>query len=139
MVDGLPSVTSLNSSSSWLDRIPFVLLFGIVTSSELFETSLPQSTASLIQGRCFEMHDVGGSIDRIYESFQTDPDVKLWLGHRPSSFLFQKSRDYFQSPEGFACQVKVCFSGHTCECLLKSVVRIYVAFLRKFIECTSFR
>lgn len=102
----------LSLISSWLDRIPFVLLFGIVTSSELFETSLPQSTASLIQGRCFEMHDVGGSIDRIYESFQTDPDVKLWLGHRPSSFLFQKSRDYFQSPEGFACQVKYAYMSH---------------------------
>lgn len=137
-MDELPSVTLLSSSSSWLDRIPFVLLFGIATSSELFETSLPQSTAALIQGRCFNMHDVGGSIDRIYESFQIDPDVKLWLGHRPSSFLFQKSRDYFQSPESFACQVKVCFSSSTCLCLLKPVVRIYVALLCKFIECAAF-
>lgn len=93
--------------SSWLDRIPFTLLFGISTSIELFEGRLPRSIVALLEGRCFEIHDAGDSVDRIYNSVQTSQNVKLWIGPHLSSFFFERARDYFQSPEGFIREVKV--------------------------------
>jgi len=83
------------------------LLFGISTSIELFEGRLPRSIAALLQGKSFEIHDAGDSVDRIYDSVQTGENVKLWIGPHLSSFLFERARDYFQSPEGFTREIKV--------------------------------
>ncbi|KAL2004373.1 hypothetical protein VTN02DRAFT_2019 [Thermoascus thermophilus] len=102
----------LSLLSSWLDRIPFTLLFGIATSVELFEGRLARSTVALLQGRRFEIHDAGDSNDRVYEALQTNQDVRLWLGHNVTSVLFEKSRDYFQSPEAFGRTVKYAYMSH---------------------------
>ncbi|KKA20761.1 Uncharacterized protein T310_5211 [Rasamsonia emersonii CBS 393.64] len=102
----------LSLISSWLDRIPFTLLFGISTSIELFEGRLPRSIVALLEGRCFEIHDAGDSVDRIYNSVQTSQNVKLWIGPHLSSFFFERARDYFQSPEGFIREVKYAYMSH---------------------------
>ena len=92
---------------SWLDRIPFTVLLGLSTSSELFENRLPRSCVSLLQGKHFEVQDAGNCISRIYETLQTDPNAKLWLGRSVTTMLFEKSNDYFQTPEAFSRTVKV--------------------------------
>ncbi|TQB74860.1 hypothetical protein MPDQ_004091 [Monascus purpureus] len=71
----------LSLLSAWLDRIPFTLLFGISTSVELFEGRLPRSSAALLRGAQFEIHDAGDCVDRIYEAVQGENNSKLWLGH----------------------------------------------------------
>jgi hypothetical protein len=98
--------------SSWVDRIPLVLLFGISTSVELFEGRLPRSIVALLHGKQFEIHEAEGAIDRIYETLQTGSDTKLWLGPHLSTSLIEKARDHFQSPEGFIREVKVCIVIH---------------------------
>lgn len=101
-------------ASSWNDRLPFTLIFGISTSTELFEGRLPRSTAGLLQGKKFKIHDVGDAINRIYDSIQMGDGSRLWLGHQISASLFDRSRDYFHSPEGFSRKVKVRIeSGNT--------------------------
>lgn len=100
-------IFTLTLASSWNNRIPFTLIFGISTSTELFESRLPRSIAALLKGKRFKIHDAGDSIDRIYDSVQTDESSRLWLGHQVSASLFDKSRDYFHSPEGFSRKVKV--------------------------------
>ncbi|OKL56863.1 hypothetical protein UA08_07830 [Talaromyces atroroseus] len=102
----------LSLLSSWVDRIPFVLLFGISTSVELFEGRLPRSTAALLLGRHFEIHEAEGAIDYIYETLQTNPDTRLWLGPHVSASLIEKARDHFQSPEGFIREVKYAYMSH---------------------------
>ncbi|OAX85443.1 hypothetical protein ACJ72_00168 [Emergomyces africanus] len=98
--------------SSWVDRIPFVLLFGIATSVELFEARLPRSLANLLQGRRFDIQDSGDSVDRIYTTLQISQKGTLWLGPNVSRILFEKSRDHFQSPEGFANGIKYAYMAH---------------------------
>ncbi|KAE8550305.1 hypothetical protein EYB25_006529 [Talaromyces marneffei] len=102
----------LSLLSSWVDRIPLVLLFGISTSVELFEGRLPRSTVALLHGKQFEIHEAEGAIDRIYETLQTGPDTKLWLGPYLSTSLIEKARDHFQSPEGFIREVKYAYMSH---------------------------
>lgn len=108
MIDGALLLLELTRvSSSWLDRIPFVLLFGVSTSFELFEERLPRSTVSLLQGKHFEISDVGDSIHRLYESVQMNTASRLWLGPQVSRVLLERSGNYFQSPETFGHMVKV--------------------------------
>ncbi|RAO72730.1 uncharacterized protein BHQ10_008742 [Talaromyces amestolkiae] len=102
----------LSLLSSWVDRIPLVLLFGISTSVELFEGRLPRSTVALLHGKQFEIHEAEGAIDRIYETLQTGPDTRLWLGPHLSTSLIEKARDHFQSPEGFIREVKYAYMSH---------------------------
>ncbi|OJD14317.1 hypothetical protein AJ78_05312 [Emergomyces pasteurianus Ep9510] len=98
--------------SSWADRIPFVLLFGIATSVELFEARLPRSLVNLLQGRRFDIQDSGDSVDRIYTTLQMCQEGTLWLGPNVSRILFEKSSDHFQSPEGFANGIKYAYMAH---------------------------
>lgn len=93
--------------SSWLDRIHFVLLFGIATSVELFEDRLPRSTVRLMQGRRFDIQGSGSSIDDIFQTLEQGENGKVWLGHGVSSMLLERSREYIQSPETFVNSVKV--------------------------------
>ncbi|KAK2749786.1 hypothetical protein FQN55_003022 [Onygenales sp. PD_40] len=92
--------------SSWVDRITFVLLFGIATSVELFEARLPRSVVNLLQGRRFDIQESGDSVERVFTSLQTNQESTVWLGHNVSRILFEKSKDHFQSPEGFGNGIK---------------------------------
>ncbi|KAJ9242544.1 hypothetical protein DTO169E5_3107 [Paecilomyces variotii] len=102
----------LSLLSSWLDRIPFVLLFGVSTSFELFEERLPRSTVSLLQGNHFEIGGVGDSIQRLYKSLQTSKNNRLWLGPQISKVLLERSGNYFQSLETFGRMVKYACMSH---------------------------
>ncbi|EED16020.1 origin recognition complex subunit 3, putative [Talaromyces stipitatus ATCC 10500] len=102
----------LSLLSSWVDRLPLVLLFGISTTVELFEGRLSRSTVALLHGKQFEIHEAEGAIDRIYETLQASPDTKLWLGPHLSTSLIEKARDHFQGPEGFIREVKYAYMSH---------------------------
>ena len=97
-----------NPLSSWLDRIPFTLLFGISTSIELFEGRLPRSSIALLRGKYFELHESSNCVDRIYDRLQAEPDGEFWLGRNITGVLFERSSDYFNTPEAFSRTVKVC-------------------------------
>ncbi|KAL3465388.1 origin recognition complex subunit 3 N-terminus-domain-containing protein [Aspergillus heterothallicus] len=97
--------------SSWHDRIPLTLLFGISTSVELFEARLPRSSIALLKGRFFELHEASNCVDHIYERIQTEGG-KLWLGRNLTNVLFEKSSDHFQTPESFCRTVKYAYMSH---------------------------
>ncbi|KAL4969243.1 putative origin recognition complex subunit 3 [Aspergillus stella-maris] len=97
--------------SSWLDRIPITLLFGISTSVELFEGRMPRSSVSLLKGRYFELHGASNCVDHIYERIQAEGG-KFWLGRNLTGVLFEKSSDCFQTPEAFCRTVKYAYMSH---------------------------
>lgn len=100
----------LTGFSSWLDRIPFTLLFGISTSVELFEGRLPRSSVALLRGKYFELHEASNCVDRIYERLQAEPDGEFWIGRNITSVLFERTSDYFHTPEAFCRTLKVCIA-----------------------------
>ncbi|KAL5337801.1 origin recognition complex subunit 3 N-terminus-domain-containing protein [Aspergillus crustosus] len=97
--------------SSWLDRIPLTLLLGISTSVELFEGRLPRASVALLRGRYFELHGASNCVDHIYERIQAEGG-KFWLGRSITGVLFEKSSDYFQTPEAFCRTVKYAYMSH---------------------------
>ncbi|KAL4888704.1 origin recognition complex subunit 3 N-terminus-domain-containing protein [Aspergillus ambiguus] len=109
-----PSILTdlLSLLSSWLDRLPITLLFGISTSVELFESRLPRSIVSLLRGRYFEIHEASNCVDRIYERLQAEMDGRFWLGRNITAVLFERSSDNFQTPEAFSRTVKYAYMTH---------------------------
>ncbi|KAF3899000.1 Origin recognition complex subunit [Trichophyton interdigitale] len=98
--------------SSWLDRIPFVFLFGIATSVTYLESRLPRSTVKLLEGRLFDFQDFGDSVDRIFAALFAQNNEGPWIGHSVSHTLMDRSGDCFQSPERFGNIIKYAYMAH---------------------------
>ena len=93
--------------SSWNDRIPFILLFGIATSVGIFQEKLSQTTLRLLlQGSEFEVNQL--DVEALFKAV-TYPDHSSspWLGARLSRMILQRHRDHVQTSTDFIRTVKV--------------------------------
>lgn len=93
-----------NSDSSWRGRIPFVLLFGIETSIELFQAKLSRSAVRCLQGKQFDLEQV--DVEEMFLSLHRDSSG-LYLGPALSGVLLDRQKDYIQSPLAFIQALKV--------------------------------
>ncbi|KKK17933.1 hypothetical protein AOCH_005591 [Aspergillus ochraceoroseus] len=84
---------------------------GILTDLFFLLREIPRSSVALLKGRYFEIHEASNCVDRIYERIQAE-DGKFWLGRNITGILFEKSNDYFQTPESFARTVKYAYMSH---------------------------
>ena len=95
-----------NRNSSWNDRIPFVLLFSIATSIDLFQEKLSRTTVKSLQGVRFDMEQL--PVDDILRTIVSlEKSRFLWLGPGLSSTLIQRHTDYVQSTSSFIEAIKV--------------------------------
>ena len=97
--------------SSWSDRIPFVLLFGIATSVELFQEKLSRETIRYLDGSVFDVQQV--DVEDIFKEFQSE-QTTLWVGPGLSRFILQRQKDYIQSHSSFINALKVMTSVPPC-------------------------
>ena len=97
--------------SSWIDRIPFVLLFGIATSVELFQEKLSRETIRLLDGSAFDVQQL--DIENVFKAFQSEQQT-LWVGPGLSRVILQRQKDYIQSHSTFVNSVKVTLAVLPC-------------------------
>ena len=90
--------------SSWSDRIPFVLLFGIATSVELFQEKLSRETIRCLKGSVFDVQQT--NVEDVFKAFQSE-QTTLWTGPGLSRSMLQRQRDYIQSHFSFVHSIKV--------------------------------
>jgi len=102
----------ISALSPWIDRLPIVLLFGIATTTELFEARLPKRIVRLLQARTFDISPKNDSLYNVYQTVQDDPATKLWLGPALSNILLERSKDQDQSPESFAGSIHFIYMSH---------------------------
>ena len=106
----------ISALSSWIDRLPIVLLFGIATTIELFEARLPKAIHRLLKGRTFDISPRGDSLYQVYQTVQDHPDAKLYLGPTLSRTLLGRAKDQDELPDSFANSIRYlymsqCFSN----------------------------
>ena len=97
--------------SSWSDRIPFVLLFGIATSVDLFQEKLSRETIRYLDGSVFDVQQV--DVEDIFKAFQSE-QTTLWVGPGLSRIILQRQKDYVQSHSSFVKALKVMKSVPSC-------------------------
>lgn len=90
--------------SSWSNRIPFVLLFGIATSVELFQENLPRDTIRYLDGSAFDVQQV--EIEDLFKASQSEQPT-LWVGPGLTRIILQRQKDYIQSYSTFINALKV--------------------------------
>ncbi|KAI9894943.1 MAG: hypothetical protein M1814_000164 [Vezdaea aestivalis] len=102
----------LGHLKSWLDRIPFTLLFGIATSIELFYERLPRATAQLLRGKEFIVQRHDKLLDRIFEHTIAGEKTLLRPGGSISGFLLDRQKAHVQSVQAFTNGLKYAYMSH---------------------------
>ena len=95
------------SCSCWTDRIPFVLLFGIATSLDLFHERLSRAASRFLEGVQFDVEQTSSLLERIFEKAVAGPEAPLRLGSVFVSALVERQHDHIQSVQSFVTALKV--------------------------------
>lgn len=102
---------SLTFFSSWLDRIPFTLLFGVATSVELFQARLLKSTCQLLYGDQFDVEQSTSIVEKIFKTAVAHADAPLRLGPSLLQSLLERQRDQVAGIPVFVSSLKVSKMG----------------------------
>lgn len=95
-------------SSSWQDRIPFILLFGVATSIEGLQAKLSRRAIRCIRGRRFDVVQAETALERLFQSLHIR-ESKIWLGAGICSTLLSRQRDHLQSLQAFVDAVQYAY------------------------------
>lgn len=97
---GSGKMSVANFTSSWNDRIPFVLLFGIATSIDMFLDKLSRATVKRLQCGRFDATQL--EKEEIFKAATSlEHPVGPWLGPSLSSAMLQRQKDYIHSISAF--------------------------------------
>ncbi|KAL8651971.1 MAG: hypothetical protein Q9226_004462, partial [Calogaya cf. arnoldii] len=97
--------------SSWHDRIPFVCLFGIKTSVELFQEKLHRTTINRLHGAQFEVAQV--DVDNVFKTVTSSKMEKMfWLGPGIIHLILQAQQRSVQSIESFTSSLQYAHMTH---------------------------
>lgn len=98
---------------AWSDRIPFMLLFGISTSLDLFEARLPKSILRRMQCTSFEMINVSTQ-DLLKCTTTTNLEIarSLWSGADLTSTLLLHQKRCNRSNAAFIQAIKYMYMTH---------------------------
>ncbi|KZF25991.1 hypothetical protein L228DRAFT_279249 [Xylona heveae TC161] len=97
--------------NSWLDRIPFVLLFGIATSAEIFHEKLPRAAIRCMRGQKFDVERIEQSLELVFNEATSD-DSAILLGPNLASMLLDRQRNHVQSVQSFVSSLQYGWMSH---------------------------
>lgn len=95
----------LTLCSFWTDRIPFITLFGLKTSVELFQEKLPRKTIRHLHGTEFNVAQI--SVDNLFRAVSSSHSQTLWLGPGVSNLLLHAQHDSIQGVASFTKSIQV--------------------------------
>ncbi|POS83507.1 hypothetical protein EPUL_003534, partial [Erysiphe pulchra] len=96
----------LTKYSSWRDRIPFKLIFGIATSVDLFDERIPRAASRCISGHQFEAEQTSSLLQRIFSRVIAGADIPLRLGTGLINALMEQQKDHAQNIQAFITALK---------------------------------
>jgi origin recognition complex subunit 3 len=102
----------LASLQSWKDRISFIILLGIATTTSLFENRLSKSTIRLLDTQSF---DFSSTTDKLYDLFcrvHCSSYSRLFLNPATIKALSDVTEDQSTTPSSFLRVLKYIFMTH---------------------------
>lgn len=90
-----------------MDRIPFVLLFGIATSVELFHERLSRAASRCLHGAQFDVEQTSSLLERIFQKAVAGSEAPVRLSAAVVSSLMERQQDHVQSVQSFIAALKV--------------------------------
>ncbi|KAJ4990253.1 origin recognition complex subunit [Stagonosporopsis vannaccii] len=97
---------------SWLDRIPFVLLFGIATSADSFEDRLSGQSLRYVKGERFDVTQSDEIIEKLFCATVASLDNRLFVGPQLCRRMLDRQKDYVQNVQDFCDGLKYAYMSH---------------------------
>ena len=101
-----------DSVSSWLDRLPLVLLFGIATSADSFEDRLSGNSLRQIQGDRFDVTQSDDIIEKVFSATVGSPDARFHVGPNLCRRMLDRQKDHVQNVQDFRDGLKYAYMSH---------------------------
>ncbi|KKY28536.1 putative origin recognition complex subunit [Phaeomoniella chlamydospora] len=92
---------------AWEDRIPFVILFQVATSADVFEARLPSSTVQMLYGKKFQPQSHNNSFQDMFRTMCLSDTTLVWFGTDATKALLEQSKEQTTTPESLALSFKV--------------------------------
>jgi origin recognition complex subunit 3 len=102
----------LKKISSWLDRLPFLLLFGIATSAESFEDRLAGKSLRCIEGQKFDVTQSDEIVEKLLSTTVASTDVPLRIGPNLARRILDRQKDHVQNAQDFCDGLKYAYMSH---------------------------
>ncbi|KAF2846840.1 hypothetical protein T440DRAFT_220379 [Plenodomus tracheiphilus IPT5] len=97
---------------TWLDRIPFVLLFGIATSAESFEERLSGNSLRYLEGEKFDVIQSDDIIEKLFRATVANTDTRLCIGPTLCRRMLDRQKDHVQNTQDFCDGLKYAYMSH---------------------------
>ncbi|EUC36655.1 hypothetical protein COCCADRAFT_2309 [Bipolaris zeicola 26-R-13] len=97
---------------SWIDRLPFVLLFGIATSAESFEERLSGNSLRYLEGQKFDVTQSDEIIEKLFRATVASTDVGLHIGPTICRRMLDRQKDHVQNTQDFCDGLKYAYMSH---------------------------
>ncbi|KAF2831225.1 hypothetical protein CC86DRAFT_390876 [Ophiobolus disseminans] len=98
--------------NSWLDRLPFVLLFGIATSAESFEDRLAGRSLRYLEGEKFDVTQSDDIIEKIFSATVASTASRLHVGPNLCRRMLDRQKDHVQNVQDFCDGLKYAYMSH---------------------------
>lgn len=96
----------------WRTRIPFVLLFGIATSTGSFQDRLSRTALRSLQGEEFDVVKANELLERAFTTIIKGDESRLWLGPEVTSIILERQKDHVQNAADFVDALKYAYMSH---------------------------
>ncbi|CAN9336317.1 unnamed protein product [Alternaria sp. RS040] len=97
---------------SWLDRLPFALLFGIATSAESFEERLAGNSLRYLDGQKFDVTQSDEIIEKLFRATIAGTDARLHVGANLCRRMLDRQKDHVQNTQDFCDGLKYAYMSH---------------------------
>ncbi|KKF95615.1 Origin recognition complex subunit 3 [Ceratocystis platani] len=98
--------------SSWRAQIPFTLLFGIATSTEMLQARLLKSTCRMLYGAQFDVVKSMTILERVFRVAVAAVDVPLRLGPNLLRSFVDRQQDQVAGIQSFIDSLKYAYMCH---------------------------
>ena len=98
--------------SSWLDRLPFVLLYGIATSAESLEERLSGKSLRYLNGQRFDVTQSDEIVERLFRATVAHPNTKPRIGATLCRRMLDRQKDHVQSVQDFIDGLNYAYMSH---------------------------
>ncbi|MCJ1384856.1 hypothetical protein MMC17_007974 [Xylographa soralifera] len=112
-IDGIVLADVVEVLSSWQGRIPFVLIFEIGTSIDLFQEKLSRATIRRLQGISFETKDATETLEMMFRTVTAPEESRsLYIGAGLLKMFLDRQIEHVQSVQAFIQSLKYAFMTH---------------------------
>ncbi|KAL5614603.1 hypothetical protein BROUX41_004701 [Berkeleyomyces rouxiae] len=98
--------------SSWRAQIPFTLLFGIATSTDMLQARLLKSTCRMLYGAQFDVVKSMAILERVFRAAVAAVDLPLRLGPNLLASFLNRQQDQVAGIQSFIDSLKYAYMCH---------------------------